>query len=93
MTNTQQTTIDVAELAMKLYPFSNSERNAFIDGYNKAKETQKYTEKYLMNLVQKSHEIYNEGLGVATDAKKQKLIDFIQSLKPIETFGGNNKQQ
>ena len=63
MTNTQQTTIDFAEL-----------------------------EKYLMNLVQKSHEIYNEGLGVATDAKKQKLIDFIQSLKPIETFGvGNNE--
>lgn len=61
MTNTQQTTIDFAEL-----------------------------EKYLMNLVQKSHEIYNEGLGVATDAKKQKLIDFIQSLKPIETFGGGN---
>lgn len=60
MTNTQQTTIDFAEL-----------------------------EKYLMNLVQKSHEIYNEGLGVATDAKKQKLIDFIQSLKPIETYGGN----
>ena len=63
MTNTQQRTIDFAEL-----------------------------EKYLMNLVQKSHEIYNEGLGVATDAKKQKLIDFIQSLKPIETFGGNNEQ-
>lgn len=63
MTNTQQTTIDFAEL-----------------------------EKYLMNLVQKSHEIYNEGLGVATDAKKQKLIDFIQSLKPIETFGGGNNE-
>lgn len=29
---------DIVELAMKLYPFSNSERNAFITGYNKAKE-------------------------------------------------------
>lgn len=39
--NKQQTEIDVAELAMKLYPFSNSERNAFITGYNKAKEMEK----------------------------------------------------
>ena len=38
MTNNKQTEIDIAELAMKLYPFSNSERNAFITGYNKAKE-------------------------------------------------------
>jgi hypothetical protein len=39
--NKQQTEVDVAELAMKLYPFSNSERNAFITGYNKAKEMEK----------------------------------------------------
>ena len=39
--NKQQTEIDIAELAMKLYPFSNSERNAFITGYNKAKEIEK----------------------------------------------------
>jgi len=88
--NKQQTAVDAAELAFKLYPFSSDEvRNSFITGYNKAKETHKYTEKDLMNLVQKSHEIYNEGLGVATDSKKQKLIDFIQSVKPIETYGGN----
>ena len=36
--NKQQTAVDTTELAMKLYPFSNSERNAFITGYNKAKE-------------------------------------------------------
>ncbi len=36
--NKQQTAVDIAELAMKLYPFSNSERNAFITGYNKARE-------------------------------------------------------
>jgi hypothetical protein len=36
--NKQQSAVDAAELAMKLYPFSNSERNAFITGYNKAKE-------------------------------------------------------
>ncbi len=39
--NKQQTAVDAAELAMKLYPFSNSERNAFITGYNKAKEMEK----------------------------------------------------
>jgi hypothetical protein len=37
--NKQQTAVDVAELAFKLYPFSgDSVRNAFITGYNKAKE-------------------------------------------------------
>ena len=37
--NKQQTAVDIAELAMKLYPFSSdSVRNAFITGYNKAKE-------------------------------------------------------
>jgi len=41
MTNNKQTEMNVAELAMKLYPFSNSERNAFITGYNKAKEMEK----------------------------------------------------
>jgi hypothetical protein len=40
--NKQQTAVDVAELAMKLYPFSSdSVRNAFITGYNKAKEMDK----------------------------------------------------
>jgi len=41
MSNNKQTEIDIAELAMKLYPFSNSQRNAFITGYNKAKEMYK----------------------------------------------------
>jgi len=37
--NKQQTAVDAAELALKLYPFSSdSVRNAFITGYNKAKE-------------------------------------------------------
>ena len=40
--NKQQTAVDVAELALKLYPFSgDSVRNAFITGYNKAKEIDK----------------------------------------------------
>jgi hypothetical protein len=51
------------------------------EGFKEAKETYKYTEKDLMNLVEKGHEIYNEVLGVATDAKKQKLIDFISFLQ------------
>ena len=39
MSNDKQT--DIVELAMKLYPFSNTERNAFINGYNKAHEIDK----------------------------------------------------
>jgi hypothetical protein len=39
--NKQQTTVDVSELAFRFYPFSNAERNAFINGYNKAKEIDK----------------------------------------------------
>jgi hypothetical protein len=38
---------DVSELSLKTYPFGNPERNAFITGYNKAKETYKYTEEDL----------------------------------------------
>jgi hypothetical protein len=39
MENKQQTAVDAAELAFKIYPFSSdSVRNAFITGYNKAKE-------------------------------------------------------
>jgi hypothetical protein len=38
---TQQTAVDVSELAFELYPFSISERNAFINGYNKAKEMER----------------------------------------------------
>jgi len=37
--NKQQTAVDAAELAFKIYPFSSDEvRNAFITGHNKAKE-------------------------------------------------------
>jgi hypothetical protein len=40
--NKQQTAVDVKELTLKLYPFGgNSVRNAFIAGYNKAKEMDK----------------------------------------------------
>jgi hypothetical protein len=39
--NKEQTAVDVSELAFELYPFGISERNAFINGYNKAKEMEK----------------------------------------------------
>jgi prophage maintenance system killer protein len=39
MSNNKQT--DIKELAITEYPFGNSERNAFINGYNKAKELHK----------------------------------------------------
>jgi len=65
--NKQQTEVDVAELAMKLYPFSNSERNAFITGYNKAKEMEKEQHRvtaedfYYGNWeYKKFHDYYNE---------------------------------
>jgi hypothetical protein len=38
MSNKQQTAVDVSELAFELYPFGISERNAFINGYNKPKK-------------------------------------------------------
>jgi hypothetical protein len=41
MINNKQTEVDIAELAHNAYPFSNSERNAFIAGYNKAKAMHK----------------------------------------------------
>ncbi len=92
MTNNKQTIVDAEELAFKLYPFSSdSVRNAFITGYNKAKENHEYTKNDLINLVQKSHEIYNDGLGVATDDKKQKLISFIESMKQVETYVGGEQ--
>ncbi len=54
--------------------------HGYVEGFEKAKETYKYTEEDLMNLVQKAHEIYSSGFGVATDVKKQDLIDFTKSL-------------
>jgi hypothetical protein len=39
MSNNKQT--DIKELAITEYPFGNSERNAFINGYNKAQEMEK----------------------------------------------------
>jgi hypothetical protein len=65
MTNDkQQTAVDAAELAMKLYPFSNSERNAFITGYNKAKEMEK-----------EQSQAY-AAFCVACDRKKLPLLEF-----------------
>jgi hypothetical protein len=51
---------DLAELASRTHPFGNSERNAFIGGYNKAKETYKYTEEDL----RKALLIKHDGLSV-----------------------------
>ena len=72
MSNTKQT--DIAELAIKEYPFSNSERNAFIAGYNKAKEIEKKKiiisiaknlpiEDGVFTAIDKAHEYYNEKFG------------------------------
>ena len=58
--NKQRTAVDVAELAMKLYPFSNSERNAFITGYNKAKVMEK---ERMIEFTNEWFEEYQCGLG------------------------------
>jgi hypothetical protein len=63
--NKQQTEIDAAELALKLYPFSgDSVRNAFITGYNKAKEMEK-----------EQSQAY-AAFCVACDRKKLPLLEF-----------------
>ena len=63
--NKQQTAVDIAELAFKLYPFSSdSVRNAFITGYNKAKEMEK-----------EQSQAY-AAFCVACDRKKLPLLEF-----------------
>jgi hypothetical protein len=63
--NKEQTTVDAAELAFKLYPFSSdSVRNAFITGYNKAKEMEK-----------EQSQAY-AAFCVACDRKKLPLLEF-----------------
>jgi hypothetical protein len=63
--NKQQSEIDAAELALKLYPFSRDEvRNAFITGYNKAKEMEK-----------EQSQAY-AAFCVACDRKKLPLLEF-----------------
>jgi hypothetical protein len=64
------------ELAMKLYPFSNSERNAFITGYNKAKEMEK-------ERIENSYNAgYNNGV-LDTCLTSKQYYD--------KTYGGGNK--
>jgi hypothetical protein len=80
---------DVAELSLKTYPFGNPERNAFITGYNKAKETYKYTKEDLINAFSQGLEEgilcesirLNDCYGEAERYYKESLDDFIQSLQ------------
>lgn len=81
MTNNKQTLVDAEELAFKLYPFSNSERNAFIAGHNKSKETYKYTEEDLINAYERGmNNIDSDGCHI--DQPSDDFNDFIQSLQP-----------
>ena len=73
MSNNKQT--DIAELAIREYPFSNSERNAFIAGYNKAKEMQ---ENECFEVFKAGQESMEEG-GKSYDQYYN------------ETYGGNNE--
>lgn len=75
---------DVKKLALKTYPFSNSERNAFITGYNKAKETYNLTLSKLIDLY-----VEKTGYGMDMWSKEENntmsiVAEIIQSLNQSE---------
>ena len=78
--NKQQTAVDVAELAMKLYPFSNSERNAFITGHNKAKEMEK----------ERIETAYNKGTVHGIDYPES-ILPITGEQYYNETYGGGEQ--
>jgi predicted GTPase len=67
---------DIAELATREYPFSNGERNAFIAGYNKAREIEEKQKGY--SLEQMMH-CWNAALKF--EPQGPNFIDYITSLK------------
>jgi hypothetical protein len=70
---------DVVELALRTYPFGNSERNALITGYNKAKETYKYTED---DLIAVWNVAFEEGVSLDDEINDPvSFEDVIQSLQ------------
>jgi hypothetical protein len=72
---------DVKKLALKTYPFSNSERNAFITGYNKAKETYKYTEDDLVRAMFKAIGKWMDNSEIDTsELDSEDIKNIIQSL-------------
>ena len=68
------------ELSLQKYPFSNSERNAFITGYNQAKEEQQnmYSEEEVISLIQflSMNENFMDYTSVSKDAAKYYLEQF-----------------
>jgi hypothetical protein len=70
---------DVAELALRTYPFGNSERNALITGYNKAKETYKYTED---DLTAVWNIAFNEGMSL--DDEINDPVSFKDVIKSLQ---------
>jgi hypothetical protein len=66
---------DVVELALRTYPFGNSERNALITGYNKAKETYKYTEEDL-----------RKAIDMATTRRHEDTVLFFRSDEIIQSL-------
>ena len=75
---------DVVELALRTYPFGNSERNALITGYNKAKETYKYTED---DLIAVWNIAFEEGVSLDDEINDPvSFKDVIQSLQQPKRF-------
>ena len=87
MSNNKQT--DIAELAIREYPFSNSERNAFIAGYNKAKEMHK--QESIAAQMDMFHHLNNLPFGMQYLDKRESAEQFAEKYYK-ETFGGNNEQ-
>jgi hypothetical protein len=66
------------ELSLQKYPFSNSERNAFITGYNQAKEEQQnmYSEEEVEQIFNIGQMIKNYG-----DYKPYKFKEALEQFK------------
>ena len=86
MSNNKQT--DIAELAIKEYPFSNSERNAFIAGYNKSKGMHEEQEIELPS----HYEIWDEA---HKEESSERHYAFMRGAKWMRNKiqGGNNEQR
>jgi hypothetical protein len=77
----KQKEVDIAELAFKAYPFSNSERNAFISGYNKAKQIHGAEKMQVI----KDYFDWHKSMGFVSH-KPEDIREFVK-----ETIGGNGE--
>jgi flagellar biosynthesis GTPase FlhF len=97
----KQKEVDIAELAWKEYPFSNSERNAFISGYNKANEIHKENTIKLLNDEEIDNHVEDDFLNSTEVHKYSEEVQLLMKamckagMKCMrdKIQGGNNEQQ